>query len=191
MCTGRCINVLKRAIAPVTGCETCPYASAHIHLPHAHAYQSVPLLHLFLPARCEIARSSTKTYGQMRAGSLYLSAPSPIAFCASLLDLLPLLHQSLPSYTLTHCRMPVWQNDPVQEESGSRLACHEIDSFRFQLSCSRGGAVQAKAEQVPVSARHTHAAWLARRFPPRAARGFRGSRIFKQARARRRMPGIA
>ena len=63
-------------------------------------------------------------------------------------------------------------------------------TFRFQfMSCAPERA--GEAEQVSVSARHTHAAWLARRFPPRVARGFRSSRIFRQARARRRMPGIA
>ena len=67
----------------------------------------------------------------------------------------------------------------------------KCSQFSFSVHECRGGAVQAKAEQVRVSARHTHAAWLARRFPPRVTRGFPSSRIFSHARARRRMPGDA
>ena len=50
---------------------------------------------------------------------------------------------------------------------------------------------RAKAEQAPVSAWDARASWLAWRFPPRVTLGFRGSRIFSHARARRRMTGDA
>ena len=62
-------------------------------------------------------------------------------------------------------------------------------SFRFQV---RGAPERAgEAEQVSVSARIAHAAWLAWRYPSRVTRGYSSSRNFSHARARRRMSGGA
>ena len=63
-------------------------------------------------------------------------------------------------------------------------------TFRFQF---RSGAPEraGEAEQVSVSARIAHAAWLAWRYPSRVTRGYSSSRNFSNARARRRMSGGA